>query len=250
LANKDHLEVLERGVDAWNEWRRGNPGILPNLRQAKLRDRILRGANLQRADLSNADLSDAKLDGMTDLSRASLRGADLSNADLRGADFSGADLSNTNLKEANLSGTTLLQTDLSYATFDDTNLSQAFMAGTKFGGVDLSRVKGLDNVNHRAPSIIGIDTLYRSRGNAFKVFLECAGVPNDFITTVQPLVVEAKFYSCFISYSTKDQEFADQLYAGLKNKGVPSVMASKDMPTGEPFNQRIEDWIRTHDRFV
>ena len=43
--------ILKKGVDAWNAWRRENPDIRPDLREADLR-----GANLGEADLRGADL--------------------------------------------------------------------------------------------------------------------------------------------------------------------------------------------------
>ncbi len=71
MANQNHLTVLKKDVAAWNEWRRRNPEIRPDLR---------------RADLGGANLSGAKLFG-ADLSEANLRGANLSLADLRGVNL-------------------------------------------------------------------------------------------------------------------------------------------------------------------
>jgi hypothetical protein len=36
-------------------------------------------------------------------------------------------------------------------------------------------------------------------------------------------------YSCFISYSAKDQEFAERLHADLQNKGVRCWFAPHDL---------------------
>jgi hypothetical protein len=41
-----------------------------------------------------------------------------------------------------------------------------------------------------------------------------------------------QFYSCFISYSSKDQKFADRLHADLQNKGVRCWFAPHDMAIG------------------
>ena len=41
-----------------------------------------------------------------------------------------------------------------------------------------------------------------------------AGVPEEFITYMRSLVANPiEFHSCFISYSSKDQEFAERLHA-------------------------------------
>ncbi len=68
MKNQQHLVLLQRSIDDWNEWRGNHSQILP--------------------DLSGADLS----------------GADLSGADLSGADLSRATLVRTNLTQANLTG--------------------------------------------------------------------------------------------------------------------------------------------------
>jgi hypothetical protein len=50
-----------------------------------------------------------------------------------------------------------------------------------------STVQGLDTVQHKAPSTIGIDTLYHSQGSIPEVFLRGAGVPEDIITYMKSL---------------------------------------------------------------
>ena len=36
MANPEHLEILKRGADAWNEWTRKHPDVYPNLNSADL----------------------------------------------------------------------------------------------------------------------------------------------------------------------------------------------------------------------
>jgi len=49
-----------------------------------------------------------------------------------------------------------------------------------------------------------------------------------------------QFYSCFISYSTKDQVFAERLHADLQNKGVRCWFAPHDLPIGAKTSDAIE----------
>ena len=42
-----------------------------------------------------------------------------------------------------------------------------------------------------------------------------------------------EFYSCFISYSSKDQTFAERLHNDLPDKGVRCWFAPEDMTIGE-----------------
>ena len=34
MANPEHVEILKEGVEAWNQWRKDNPGVRPDLRGA------------------------------------------------------------------------------------------------------------------------------------------------------------------------------------------------------------------------
>ncbi len=79
------------------------------------------------------------------------------------------------------------------------------MYRTILGNVDLSEAKGLETVVHAGPSTIGIDSIFRSKGKIPEIFLRGAGVPEGFINYMKSLVVNPiEYYSCFISYSSKD----------------------------------------------
>jgi len=49
-----------------------------------------------------------------------------------------------------------------------------------------------------------------------------------------------EFYSCFISYSTKDQPFADRLHADLQDKGVRCWFAPHKIQGGKKIHEQIE----------
>ncbi len=107
MAHEEHLALLRQGVRAWNEWRDSNPGLRPDLTEARLPgadlcQMNLAKANLARADLRGARLCEANLQGAqlrwTILAEAHLQYADLTAAtgllagQLAGADVSGAQL--------------------------------------------------------------------------------------------------------------------------------------------------------------
>ena len=120
-----------------------------------------------------------------------------------------------------------------------------------FGAVDLSVAKGLESVIHDGPSTIGIDTVYASQGRIPEVFLRGAGVPDEFITYMRSLVGRAiEFYSCFISYSSKDQDFAERLHADLQAKGVRCWFAPEDIQGGRKLHEQIEQAIRHYDKLL
>jgi hypothetical protein len=200
---------------------------------------------LERANLRGADLS------RTDLLGAILRGADLSRTDLYDANLRGADLSRTDLSRTDLSRTDLYGADLSHADLYGADLSGAILWGTIFGGVDLSTVKGLETVRHYGPSTIGIDTIYNSKGNIPEAFLKGAGIDDTFITYIRSLVGKAiEYYSCFISYSSKDDAFAKRLYADLQSHNVRCWFAPEDLKWGEHIRTGIDEAIRLHDKLL
>ena len=133
----------------------------------------------------------------------------------------------------------------------EANFSNAYLGWTTFRNVDLSIVKGLDAVKHRGPSTLGIDTIYRSKGNIPEIFLRGAGVPDSFIEYMGSLVGKPiEYYTCFISYSSKDEDFARRLYADLQSNNVRCWFAPEDMKIGDKMRVRIDESIRLYDKLL
>jgi hypothetical protein len=255
MANRKHLAILSKGVAAWNEWREEHPNVRPDLSEADLRGADLDAANLSEADLHGADLYEAQL-RKTNLSKADLSLAQLERAHLSGANLAGAGFDGANLSVAKLTGADLREADLSEANLSRADLREADVSRARFGftvlgNTDLSGTKGLDTADHWAPSTIGIDTIQQSGGKIPEVFLRGAGVPDNWIEYIGSLVAQPiQFYSCFISYSTKDQEFAQRLHADLQAKGVRCWFAPDDLKTGDRFRLRIDESIRVYDKLM
>ncbi|MDQ2713153.1 MAG: toll/interleukin-1 receptor domain-containing protein [Acidobacteriota bacterium] len=77
------------------------------------------------------------------------------------------------------------------------------------------------------------------------------GLPETLIEYLPSLITEpVQFYSCFISYSVRDQDFADRLYVDLQIKGVRCWFAPEDLKIGDRFRQRIDEAIRLHDKLL
>jgi hypothetical protein len=137
------------------------------------------------------------------------------------------------------------------ARFGRCDFTEVCIGYTVFGFNNLSEVKGLDTVSHRGPSTIGIDTIYESKSNIPEVFLRGCGVPEDFIVYMRSLVGKAiEFYSCFISYSSKDDAFAQRLHADLQQQGVRCWFAPEDLKIGDKFRTRIDESIRIYDKLM
>ena len=132
-----------------------------------------------------------------------------------------------------------------------TNLTGATIGWTTLANADLSTALGLETVYHHGPSTIGIDTLYRSQGNIPEVFLRGAGVPDEMITYSKSLVGQPfQYYSCFISYSSRDEALAQRLHADLQDKGVRCWFAPEDLKIGDEFRSRIDESIQVYDRLL
>jgi TIR domain/Pentapeptide repeats (8 copies) len=264
MANPEHLKKLMEGVEAWNKWRPESLYIAPHSILAYNIPADLSGADLSKADLSKANLSKADLSGVnlrgadlrdSDLRNTNLYGASLFWADLRGtrlhrADLRKADLSGAYLDGAELNGADLGGAILNNVVLKNADFSDVKMEYTIISSVDLSEVKNLENVRHYRRSILTIDTIYESRGHIPDLFMRGCGVPDDFITYVRSLEGQLKFFSCFISYSSKDVEFANHIYNDLQCEGVRCWFAPEDLKTGEKFHDRIHESIRLHDRLL
>ena len=88
-------------------------------------------------------------------------------------------------------------------------------------------------------------------GKASKSFLQSCGAPEvAFQNLVSSIPKATDFSSCFISYSSKNQDFAQRLHADLQNKGVRCWFAPEDMKIGDKIRDRIDQSIRIHDKLL
>lgn len=287
MADAHQVTILANGVQAWNAWRKENEYTSPDLREinlafsdlrtvdlsdcvllqadlgdsdlreANLRDADLVGANLQNANLANADLARA------DFTHSTLLGANLSwtrlvysfltEADLLGADLTGADLSNADLSRADLIGcdlrfakllrNALFETDFHGATFGETSITDCNLADTK----------DLEFAVHSGPSNIDIQTIYKSGANIPDAFLRGCGVPDSFIAQMHSLVAAEgrnRFYSCFISYSFKDDDFVRRLHSRMLDAHLRVWYAPEDAQSGKKLHEQIETAIQRYDKLL
>ena len=290
MPNPEHLEILRKGVETWNLWRKQNPHVAPDLSETDLSNLSLRSVNFARTDLSRAkiiggDLTDSYLASShlihadfrdADFSQANLTDANLweanlfqvkfTGAELCGANFTRANLCRANLRHSNLSWATLIGSDLDQAdltesflgraiftetVLSETNFTHAFFGETVLTATDLSEAIGLETVEHGGPSSLGLDTLLVSNNKIPQIFLRGCGVPEIIIEYAASLTGKAiEYYSCFISYSSKNQDFAERLYADLQNNAVRCWFAPEDIKIGDKFRIKIDEAIRVHDKLL
>jgi uncharacterized protein YjbI with pentapeptide repeats len=224
MANKDHFAILERGKDAWEQWRRRHPRITPDLSKAELHGSDLRKFNLQGVNLRAANLCSAHLSGgnfrQADLFGAALCQANLSRttlygANLFGANLWGADLQEANLTEANLYGANLRRVNASQAQFARAFCKRATLEGALLtdaycGEVDLkdADITHKDLEKARQGNVLALteisllqDTFSQAAmdhlSNAVQAFMAACGFAYNGIieTTYCPFFQLVKFWS-------------------------------------------------------
>jgi len=240
VANQEHLRIFKQGVKVWNRWRHSNWGEHLDLQGIRQENCNLAGVDFTRVNLKEASFTNS------DLRMAFFAESDLTGADLGASILGGADFYCANLKGSYLVGVDFRQTD-----FAGANLSRAFVGHTTFAANDLSETLGLDSVHHMGPSSLGIDTLYQSKGKIPEAFLRGCGVPEDFIKLIPSLTSQPfQFYSCFISYSSQDDDFARRLHADLQGNKVRVWFAPEDLKIGDRIRDSIDHSIRIHDKLL
>jgi uncharacterized protein YjbI with pentapeptide repeats len=290
MANREQLERLKHDVVDWNRWRKENPSEEIDLEEANLSGFNTSVAKLETTDLRFANLSSAKLCradlSYTCLYGANLREANLSKAMLWGSDLSEASLCNVNLREAGVQRVDLSRADLKGANLCGANLFEPFffrtdLRGADLGGalirgavfsfIDLSETKGLEETIHSEASSISVDTLYLSKAKIPVKFLRGCGLSDldiEYAKLAAPgldsgqvtditykihqlyLGVGIQYYSCFISYNNRDEEFAKLLHDDLQNNGVRCWFALEDMRIGDQIRPAIDRQIRLRDKLL
>lgn len=282
MANEEQLSILRQGGDVWNKWRENNSHAYIDLSRSDLSYMDLMYVDLNGANLTLANLRGARLTGAI-LADANLGGVNFGNAELESAIlafsdlreailhktrlfaalFLRADLHNADLREADLTGA-----DFNQAILSKTNFSSAIAGSTTFGGLDLRGGIGLETVDHRSPSTIGIDTVTLSQGRIPGAFLrgcglsdwdiegvrlydpelsadEIRGVLRNIysLRTSQTLQISPLISPLFISYSHADGEFVDRLGSSLTEKGIRYWRDIHEMKAGR-MEKQVERAIR------
>ncbi len=178
-------------------------------------------------------------------------------------------LSNTDFSDMDLSLADLSHVDLSYANFTNANLrwtdfTDARIGYATFGFTDLSEALCLERVHHIGPSIIGLDTIHKSKGKIPEEFLRGCGLSdweveliklynpdlsNDVFIDIQNRIFDLRqrqaiqISPLFISYSHGDTKFVDKLESKLNEKGIRYWRDIHDAKAGR-LEKQIDRAIR------
>jgi uncharacterized protein YjbI with pentapeptide repeats len=273
VANPEHVEILRQGRKIWNGWRYENRETgSGGAEHPDFSNATLAGLDLQGVDLAFANMAGAQLDG-TNLTCADLACAYLAGANLQGSNLDFANFSNLTIRTGSRepwrpslairssdSGANLEKASLADCSLDGVNFSRASMIGATFHSAHLSDVRffstnlaqsrGLGTCEHFGPSSLDFLTLYESWPLP-RSFLRGCGLPDELINYVTSLLDDStKFHSCFISYSSKDDELAKRLYNDLQERGVRCWFAPEDLKTGAELRRGIDESILCHDKLL
>lgn len=244
MADAEHVELIHKGVEAVNAWRREHYPLGMDLY----------GAYLYRADLSGADLGGAQL-GRANLDEADLSGADLSGATMAGSRACGANLVGTELRMADLADVRFNDSDLTLADVSEADVTGADFTGARFcrtllGNLDLSQATGLDQALHDGPSVLGVDTLFRSGCRIPEGFLRGCGVPDTVLVHVKLWQARnVSLLTCLVAGAEEDAELCARLAADLQDKGVRAWVWPWRR-WGEALTREVEQRVRSYDRLV
>ncbi len=250
-----------------------------DLHGANLEEAILFSANLERASLQEANLGGVVLNeanlNRADLSRADLNKADLLHADLtmtnlRGAFLSRADLKKANLSKADIKGASLRSTSLIGANLSGVDFENTILQATVFSETNLKAAKNLEKCIYLGRNIIDSTTIIESENLPLE-FLQGCGLadweieatklrnPDLTPTQITDIVYQIdhlrsenpiQLYSCFISYSHKDETFAQKLFKDLQSNGVRCWFAPEHVKRGEKLHEQIFEQIHLRDRLL
>ncbi|MBE8991078.1 pentapeptide repeat-containing protein [Nostoc sp. LEGE 12450] len=177
MANEEHLAILRQGVEVWNEWRKNNPEIKPDLCSINFSGADLSEADFSLSDLRNADFTEVNLTDayfekanlkFSELRKVTLGKSDIlevayfeeidyipSNIDddneifiegnfenkiLRGINLSTSIITRARFHKANLINTSFYKANLAQAKFNNSNLKEANFLKANLSGIDLSGV--------------------------------------------------------------------------------------------------------------
>jgi uncharacterized protein YjbI with pentapeptide repeats len=238
MANPEHVAKLKEGREAWNAWREASDEK-PDLSSVDLE-----GTSLELYDLRFTDFSNATL-RQVGFQHVICDGSSFERAIIYECAFVDADLTNCDFKHASIAGSLF---HLCY--FDQSDLTGVRLISNSLSTVSFRDVHGLDSLRDPYMNSIGIDTFFES-GGLPESFLRSSGVPEEFIQYASSLIGKAiEYYSCFISYSSKDEDFARRLHEGLQGRNVRTWFAPEDLKIGDRFRSRIDESIRIHDKLV
>lgn len=281
MADPEALEMLRRGAAAWNAWRRKDRTAdltTTNFNAFDFRGFRLFGIDFSGCDFTSANFEDCRIGDVrfvgvnarhisfkrvrandvvfkesdflaVSFQQAQFDGALVARCFLRSANFQLSSVRASHFDTVALSHAVLLDGHFANSTFVDVDFDGAAFGDTVLSSCIIERPNGLESTKHYARSSVDIQTLLETP--LPEPFLRGIGLPDTVIEYLDSLRGRAiEYYSCFLSYSSKDDEFARRLYNDLQARGIRTWFAPEDLKIGDRFRKRIDESIHLRDKLV
>lgn len=217
MAQKRLLNILDKGVKTWNQWREDNPDANIDLSGAYLRKANLPGINLRNAALWHANLSEANLNG----------------ANLESADLIGVHLYKTQLKHANLHKARLVISRIVKTDLEGANLDGCAVYGASVWNVNLSGASQEDlKISQLNEPVITVDHIEVAQFIYLMLNNERIRSVIDEITSKAVLILGR--------FAIQERKMVlDSLRAKLRELGFVPIVFDFEKPTDKDFTETI-----------
>lgn len=177
-------------------------------------------------------------------------------------------LNYASLRNACLDGADLREAIIANVFLDEVSLTDAKFGGTSIDA-NLAKTNGLENIQHSYRSFLSLRSIKTLPYPLPENFLRGCGLSDfeieiaklyrknisikditDIVYRITELRGTIQFYSCFISYSSNDQTFAEKLHTDLQNSGVRCWFAPKNIKSGQKIHYQIDNAVKFHDKLL
>jgi uncharacterized protein YjbI with pentapeptide repeats len=262
MANLEHVEIIGKGAEVWNNWRKGNPKVIPDLSNFAFTYSFSNVPDLNGVDLSYANLSGSDIAGpdrdwpgetaptfensnfeYADLRNISMFRTFFSNANLRNANFSGANITSVGFKGADLSYADFSKAKLERVGFADAYLSQTNFEDATLIDVQIPNVKSWSPKTNEGTVASGIEVISRKDITASIDDLELASFLNLLLNSdkLRRLlnVVTEKVVLILGRFTDKRKELLDAIRSELRNREFVALVFDFEGPTRRDLTETI-----------
>src|ERR1043165_3616089 len=180
-----------------------------NIKHSRLATTNFNNCKGYQLEFNNVLIKDSSLESMVFHSYSTLYLVRIFRCNLSRMTFKG-DISDIQFKNSEL-----INSDFHNCFIDDVifrscvlagcNVTNATIMNTLFDGIDMSKMIGLESVDHSGLNTLSHHTLYLSGNNIPLIFLQAIGMPENLIEYLPSLIsTPIEYFTCFISYSSKN----------------------------------------------
>ena len=162
MANKEHLEILECGVDFWNKWKKKSGNLVANLTNTEFESKDFEHFDFSNTDFTSSSFNDSRF-LEADFSNSILKETSFLDCHFKKNSFKSAILESSLIVFSTLASCDFLKSDCSYSrilnskftkcTFNNTKLDTAFLIENKFTDTEFYN-SNLENSNLNGSSFL------------------------------------------------------------------------------------------------